>query len=228
PLENWTTGALSFNGTNQYAVLKNEDIERPVTMRVVSSSGNPSQTISGTELTNPQIHTSSFLIEIYFKTVPGCTGAVLVQKINGNGYLLGLNKAGGVAFVTSAAGRTARTDSRTAVNDGHWHHVVAEADRKATTLTVFLDGKQDAIGPGFGTGASMTNDADLYVGGTPTGGYLNGAIEFLRIARGTLADSKTTIDELYAWEFDGPFLYDFVGRRRSENGGCAGAIDDQN
>jgi len=37
-------------------------------------------------------------------------------------------------------------------------------------------------------------------------------------ARGTLADSKTTIEELYAWEFNGPFLYDFTGRPRPAEG----------
>ena len=31
PLENWITGALSFNGRDQYAVLANQDINRPVT-----------------------------------------------------------------------------------------------------------------------------------------------------------------------------------------------------
>jgi len=38
-----------------------------------------------------------------------------------------------------------------------------------------------------------------------------------------LADSKTTIQELYAWEFQGPFLDDFAGRQR-ESGGAAGAL----
>jgi hypothetical protein len=28
-----------------------------------------------------------------------------------------------------------------------------------------------------------------------------------------LADAKTTIEELYAWEFSGPFLEDFMGRK---------------
>ena len=55
--------------------------------------------------------------------------------------------------------------------------------------------------------------------------FLDGAIEFLRIARGTLADSKTTIDELHAWQFNGPFLRDFTGRKRPADGGAAGAID---
>ena len=49
----------------------------------------------------------------------------------------------------------------------------------------------------------------------------------MRMARGTLADSKTTIEELYAWQFNGPFLCDFTGHKRPDDGGCAGAIDDQ-
>ncbi|HWH70808.1 MAG TPA: LamG-like jellyroll fold domain-containing protein, partial [Candidatus Sulfotelmatobacter sp.] len=106
-----------------------------------------------------------------------------------------------------------------------WHHVIAEADRKASAFRLYLDGKPDASGPGIGAAASLANEADLYVGGTPQGHTLNGAIDFLRLARGTLADSKTTIEELYAWEFHGPFLNDFTGHLRPADGGYAGAID---
>ena len=130
-----------------------------------------------------------------------------------------------MTLAATSGGATAWLASRSAVNDGQWHHVIAEADRKAATFTIYLDGKQDARGPGLGADASLANDADLYVGGAPNGHYLNGAIDFLRIARGTLADSKTTIEELYAWEFNGPFLYDFTGRKRPADGGEAGAID---
>ena len=49
-------------------------------------------------------------------------------------------------------------------------------------------------------------------------------LEFLRIALGTLAESKTTIAELYAWEFDGPFLRDFTGRKATTSR-AAGALD---
>jgi hypothetical protein len=33
----------------------------------------------------------------------------------------------------------------------------------------------------------------------------------MRICLGTLNDAKTDIKELYAWEFNGPFLRDFAG-----------------
>jgi hypothetical protein len=141
------------------------------------------------------------------------------------GYALRLNEAGGVTLAAQAVGAQASLASHGAINDGQWHHVIAEADRQAGTFTIYLDGRPDARGPGLKADASLANDADLYVGGTPQGHNLNGAIDFMRLARGTLADAKTTIAELYAWEFNGPFLYDFTGRPRPADGGAAGAID---
>ncbi len=182
--------------------------------------------ITAADMSSPQVYTSDFLIEVYFKTDPGQKDAALVQKMSDSaGYGLSVNAAGGVSLAARASGGTAGLDSHATVNDGQWHHVIAEADRQAGTFTIYVDGKQDATGKGLGPDASLANEADLYVGGTPQGHDLAGAIDFLRIARGTLADSKTTIDELYAWEFNGPFLYDFTGRKRPSDGGCAGAID---
>ena len=189
---------------------------------------NLKRTVSGPDLSNPQIHTSSFLIEAYFKTVAGQTDAVLIQKIDGAGYVLGVNRKGGVTLATTSDGTAVWLDSRSKVNNGQWHHVIAEADRKAGTFAIYIDGKRDASGPGLGPNVTLASEADLYVGGAPNGHYLEGAIDFLRIARGTLAHSKTTIEELYAWEFNGPFLDDFTGRRRPADGGCAGAVDARN
>ncbi len=72
---------------------------------------------------------------------------------------------------------------------------------------------------------SLANDGDLYVGGTPAGRHLDGTLDFLRIAHGTLADADTTIEELYAWEFDGPFLRDFAGRKPVGGRLTPGAIE---
>jgi hypothetical protein len=197
--------------------------------RTVTTGGeriNEQRTVTGSELSNPQIYTSNFLIEAYFKTAPGQTDATLIKKMNDAGYALRVNEAGGVTLAAQAVGARASLASLGAVNDGQWHHVIAEADRKTGTFTIYINGKQDARGPGLGAEASLVNGADLYVGGTPQGHNLDGAIDFMRIARGTLADAKTTIDELYVWEFNGPFLYDFTGRERPADGGEAGAIDE--
>ncbi len=225
PLENWTTGALHFNGTNQYAVLGNEELGRTVNIDARGRSGSVKRTVSGAELSSPQIHTSNFLIEAFFKTAAGQTDAPLIQKMTTAGWSLDVNPSGGVTLKAKTTNATASLASRRVVNDGQWHHLIAEADRKAGTFTIYIDGRKDASGPGLRSEASLANDANLYVAGTPQGHCLNGTIDFLRIARGTLADSKTTIEELYAWEFNGPFLDDMTGRRRPADGGYAGALD---
>ena len=69
------------------------------------------------------------------------------------------------------------------------------------------------------------NLADLLVGKGPKGGHFAGELEFLRIALGTLADAKTTIEELYAWQFDGPQYRDFAGRRPADGKRDAGALE---
>lgn len=224
PLENWAAGALRFNGINQYAFLRNEDISRPVELDARGRTGSMKRTVSGAELSGPQIFHSNFLLEAFFKTDPGLTDAVLVQKIDTDGYVLGINQDGGVTLVAGSGNHTASLASRGRVNDAQWHHVIAEADRKSATMTIYLDGKRDAAGAGIGTEVSLANQADLYVGGAPNGHYFRGSLEFLRIARGTLADSKTTIEELSAWQFEGPFLSDFAGRRRPAIGDFAGAL----
>ena len=226
PLENWTQGCLHFNGVDQYAFLSNEEISRPVEIDARGRADNVKRTVSGAELSAPQIFNSNFLIEMYFKTAPGLKDAVLVQKTDSSGYVLGINDAGGVTLAASSDSAPAWLASRTAVNDGQWHHVIAEADRKGAMFTLYVDGKKDASGPGLGADVSLANSADLYVGAAPNGHFFNGNIDFLRIARGTLADSKTTIDELYAWEFSGPFLSDLTGKRRAQSTSCAGAIDE--
>src|SRR5262249_14650448 len=162
---------------------------------------------------NPQVSTSNLAIEVYFKTSPGHAGGVLMTKMKDAGYSVTINAAGHVSFQVKEAGASAAVESKAKVNDGRWHHAFAEADRRTKTLTVYVDGKKDATGAGVDGAVSLANDGDVFVGGTPDGRHLDGALDFLRIAHGTLADAETTIEELYAWEFDGPQFRDFSGRK---------------
>jgi hypothetical protein len=91
--------------------------------------------------------------------------------------------------------------------------MVAECDRGSRTLVLYVNGKKNCEARGISSSESLANPSDLYVGGTPEGDCFHGTFEFLRISLGTLADAKTDIDELFAWQFDGPFLYDFAGNR---------------
>lgn len=226
PLENWTTGALRFNGRDQYAVLSDEQIEKGVVLEVGSGASAVRKSIEGDELVNPQIHRSNFLVEAVFKAGAGAMPAVLVQKLDQQGWALRLTESGRALFMLRSGSLERGISSNSDLRDGEWHHVLAECDRAAEVLRVYVDGRLAAEGAGFGAGVSLNNPADLYVGGTPDGMGLAGELEFVRLARGTLADAKTSIEELYAWEFDGPFLNDFAGRRRPPGGGYAGAISE--
>ncbi|HLF92853.1 MAG TPA: LamG-like jellyroll fold domain-containing protein, partial [Planctomycetota bacterium] len=221
PLEDWIAGALGFSpAKKQYAVLANSGLMAPFSFTDLKKSRHEGAkpepcTIEGEALKNPQVHGSNLLIEVHFRTAPGHAGGVLMEKMKGGGYGLTVNGAGRLSFAVKGA----VVESQAKVNDGRWHHAVVEADRKAKTLTVYVDGRKDAAGAGVDGTVSLANDGDVYVGGTPEGRGLDGALDFLRIAQGTLADADTTIEELYAWEFDGPQLRDFTGRK------AAGARD---
>jgi len=175
---------------------------------------------------SPNVGRENLLIEAYVK--PDALGdpAVLVNSMPANtGYTLELDAAGHVLFTIAGESERAQVRSTRPLKAGQWTHVLVEADRGSRTMRVYLDGQLDQSGGGLGP-VSLAHGSDITVGGTPAGRCFAGQIEFLRIARGTLADAQTTIQELDAWQFDGPFLRDFTGRapvgRRD-----AGAIEEE-
>jgi len=226
PLENWTQGALQFNGKDQYASISHETMTTPVSYQVTIKNAKKQVTVSGKDLATPDVDTGNLLIEVYFRTEPGHARSVLVAKMADAGYQLALNKAGGVTFTLKSGAQKAEVAAGARINDGKWHHVIAEADRRARRGTVYVDGRKAAEGAlDLPDTASLSATAALLVGKGPDGNFFAGTMEFLRIARGTLADAKTTIEELYDWEFDGPFLRDFRGREPSGKCRDAGAFE---
>jgi len=220
PLENWVKGALQLNGKNQYAVLTHADMNKPYNYTVDKQK----KTVSGDKLKNPEIHTSNFLIEICFKSAVGQGRSILIEKMGRAGYSLTLNAKGGVTLTVKERDREVKLESALKVNDARWHHVIAEADRQAKTMTIYLDGRKNVVGRGLGS-ESLANSADLHIGGSPKGNYLNGAIEFVRICQGTLKDARTTIEELFHWQFHGPQHHDFTGRKPTGLHRDAGALE---
>ena len=162
------------------------------------------------------------LIEAYFKTAPGHLGGVLMEKMKGNGYSLTIGAAGTLSCNVRGTGSSAIAESKVKVNDGRWHHAIVEADRRARTLTVYVDGKKDGSADGVDASVSLANEGDVYVGrGRSESGRGTG---FSAYRAGTLSDADTTIEELYAWEFDGPQMRDFTGRNPA-GARDAGAIE---
>jgi hypothetical protein len=198
-LEDWTEGALKFDGMQTYCELEHD-------------------TVSIKECTNVDMTTNNFIIEIIFRTVKGFREGVLVSKYDpsGNGYSLDIDTDGKARLNLMVSGRTAYSlSSGKSINNGSWHHVLAEVDRSGIT-NIFVDGEVSngaSSGDVLSQGISLANTSDLLVGKGPEGKFFNGTIDFLRLSKGTLADARTGIRELYSWELNGPFLRDFTGRK---------------
>ena len=202
PLEDWIDGALRFD-SKRTAVLTNAEMSVDLNYgRGQHSDGSTRKTLD--------MGTNSFLIEAYFKADAGSAGGTIATKADGAGYELAIDGQGRAVMRLLQGGKAAASlASSKAVNDGQWHHLVAEVDRPASKMTIYLDGAKDAEGAAaLAPDASLANTGDFVVGK----GFA-GAMDFLRVSRGTLADASTTYAELYAWEFNGPFLTDFCGNK---------------
>jgi len=228
PLESFTAGALRLSPAKKtYATIPHAVLDRPFTAKLATRPRHGQDpaiqefTFAGDDLKNPAIHGGSFLIEVYFRAD---SDGLIVGKKQGAGYVLRLQGGRAAFSIAGEGGASAELVSEAALADGRWHHLIAEADRDARTLALYVDGKLDGTGPGLGP-VSLANDGDLYVGGSPFGHHLSGALEYLRIVRGTLADAHTTIEELYAWQFDGPAHRDMRGRPPQGQARDAGAIE---
>ncbi|MBN8526921.1 MAG: LamG domain-containing protein, partial [Planctomycetes bacterium] len=208
PLEDWVDGALRLDGKGQHLVLAQAAMAAPYAYEVPVKGGKKERRVAqGADLATPDIDRHNLLIEGYIRPDAGQGAAVIAAKLAGSGYQLALNRAGGVTLTLVSGGATAALASGARIADGAWHHVVAEVDRAAGTMAIYTDGVRTAAGPlALPADAGLANTADLVVGQ----GFA-GSFEYLRIARATLADSRTTIEELYDWQFDGPFLRDFAG-----------------
>jgi hypothetical protein len=223
PLEDWTQGALRFDGRNTYCVLTNQELRSDFIYRFENTGGVldsrvGTYTYPGWKRRTVDMDGNSFLLEVYFRTERGHRGGVLVSKAVEAGYVLDVEEQGRARMRLRHDGKDVATRCTTIpVNDGAWHHLLVEVDRTvhAEDLRLYLDG-EESDAPLAGRmppkNASLSNQADFLVGkGNDDTEYLKGAIDFLRVCRGTLADAETTIEELYEWQFNGPFLRDFCG-----------------
>jgi hypothetical protein len=196
-MEDFAEGALTFDGQQTYCSLKND-----VTSKTICN--------------NVDMTTNSFILECYFKTVEGKKNECLISKYgaSGYGYQLDVNDIGNARFSILNSGVLAFSQSGSVpINDGNWHHLLVEVNRQLSATIIYIDGisANGSITGIMPASASLMNTSDLLIGKNMDLHFFAGTIDFLRISKGTLADAKTTIEELYKWEFDGPFLHDFAG-----------------
>lgn len=198
-LEDWTDGALKFDGIQTWC-----ELDHTVTSSKVC--------------TNVDMTTNDFIIEVFFRVEKGHTGGVIIAKYgpSSNGYQLDIDENGKARLSLIESGTPAYSlSSLSSINDSSWHHVLAEINRKVN-VNIYIDGK---INNGTSSGSfpsstlSLDNISNLLIGRNHSGNYLKGSLDFLRISKGTLMDARTTIQELYKWETDGPFLKDITGKK---------------
>ena len=151
----------------------------------------------------------SLVVEAVVKIDRANTAGVIAGKLDAAGGYAQRLAGGKPEFLERSAAGEALVTGPARIDDGAWHHILVEADRATGELRVHVDGK---------TVASSSAPAVLAAASTCPAGFtagvvVVGAIDFLRVARGSLADAQTTIAELYAWEFDGPQFRDFAGRK---------------
>lgn len=170
----------------------------------------------GTLRKTPDMDVNNFLLETIIRLDPDKVNGMILSKFNGQtGYRLFVNEKGTISFEVRGGGKQVLLSSSEAYQDGQWHHILAEIDRASGQMHLYVDGKManEKIAEIPPT-ASLSNQADLLVGVDHEGNnYLHGAIDFMRISRGTLADAETDIRELYTWQMDGPVNHDFAGQK---------------
>lgn len=225
-LEDWAEGALSFNGKDQYCSILDKTTKEDYSWKTNTDSGS----YPGEKRVTLDAGKDNFLIEVVFKTSDGQTGGTLVSKGSDQlGYHLVLDKSGKAQLRLGFGQDPYVATTLDSVNDGRWHHLIAEMDRRNNKVRIYIDGKLDRVKEKgvLEKTASLTNLDDFTVGrlSTKEAGFFHGKIDFLRVSQGTLADAETTIEELYSWQFDGPFLKDFFGRKPNGKGRDIGALE---
>jgi hypothetical protein len=228
-LEDWAPSALTLDGQKQYLSAKHADIGRPFEYEVEVRQGRKKvkekRTATGADLRSPDIHDSNLAIEVYVRTTDD---GVLVQKRDDDaGYVLRIENGRPVFELIQSGQVAASRTGSSRIADGQWHHLFVEADRgDRQGLRCYVDGTaSDGSFSGAVADYSLANKGDLLIGGGPGLDHLACTLDFVRIARGTLADSDTTIEELHAWQFDGPAQRDFTGIKPTGSKRDAGAIE---
>ncbi len=205
-LEDWVPGAVTFDGKRFFT------LANPLLLKDFSvGEGDKKTEVSGRERKTVRMTDNNFAIEAVLRIEAGQTGGTIAGKMGADaGYMLAIDAGGHPALSIRAGGAEAVQSAAVAINDGRWHHVLAQFDRAAKQVTIYVDGVA-SNGTLQGTppevGVSLDNDSDFVVGEK-----LVGALDYLRVSRGTLADAQTTIDELMSWQFNGPAQHDFVDR----------------
>ncbi|MFW5864002.1 MAG: LamG domain-containing protein, partial [bacterium] len=248
PEETWAKGAMVFDG-KRFGSYPDSELRKDYVIPLSRFKGKHKDRIPDEkpfEVVNPndpengyvrypvemrktlRITTENLLVEANLKVDSGQTKGCILSKHDGKaGYRLYVNADGKAEFQISSGGRNNSVVTAAAINDGKWHHVLAELDRETGRMTIYLDGKESAEAKAaIPATASLDAQSDFLVGKAHDDSmFLRGAIDFMRVCQGTLEDANTDIAELYEWQTNGPWKYDFAGNPPKGKARDAGALE---
>lgn len=226
-LENWTNGVLTFNGTDEFCRVTDASMKSDYSFDGGDKQRQLQGSYEGEKRENMDMDATNFLVEMVIRRTADNPMPILSKASKTSGYTVDINKDGKLVFTIMADGKKESVKSQTPLKTGSWFHVIAEADRKNEKLHIYINGTRDKSKEiqKLSTMNSLENNADFLIGKGMKDTYYKGEIDFIRISRGSLEDAKTTIHELYEWQFNGPFLKDFNGEKPGDNFRDAGAIE---
>jgi len=152
---------------------------------------------------NSQIEPSTFTLSLWVKTTSSSTGVILGTDPNrgrcNHGYTLEINgrwSPGGKVWFnidpSPSCGNGASVTSRSAVNDGSWHHIVAYYD---SSITLYIDGSFERR---YGNSAYSKTHASILVGVNRYNGlrqWFAGQLDDIRIYNRALSEPE--IEQLF-------------------------------
>jgi hypothetical protein len=208
-LDTWTDSALHFDASR---ALRVTHTEANVAVRIPGGQGVE---VPDAEPRSVDARRTSLIVEAIVR--PAGDGLIAGKFDGAVGYTLSI-KDGAPVFRIATEGGDDIAVQGAALESGQWHHVLGEFDRENRRLTLYVAGQPGTTAGIQSITGSLSNRADFVVGEGFTGD-----IGFLRVALSSLAESKTSFNELHTWQTDGPHFYDFTGQdRRIQN--AAGAL----
>ncbi len=206
PCDNWIKSGLRLDGETQYCVFTDKDMKSDIDYKDKKNPKN-SFHVDGSKRLTVDMDTNDFLIETVIRLEEGFKAGGLAGKEGTAGYLLAVNEKGQAEMsLTANSNKLITVTASPKLGDGAWHHVIAEVDR-SSGISFYVDGKKADVsvnGPMPDKNISLSNSGDFLVGKDSKGNHLAVSIDFMRVCRSTLKSSRTSIEELYAWEFNGP------------------------
>ena len=206
PTENWRSSAVTLNGQDQSFSVSDKVMRLPVKW----TQKKKQMSAPASERRTLDIDKQNLLIEIY-ATFNSASGGIC-GKMADAGYMLDLDNGKPRLQLKHNGAVMASATANAKINDNKWHHLVVEVDRQAGNIAFYINGKAvKATNSGTVSKASLSNNADFLLGKDHAAKHAALTVDFLRVAQGTLTDAETSIEELYAWQFAGPFLKDLFG-----------------